>query len=238
MTDLAALLDVQEHDTRTDQLRHRLATLAERQLLDAERTALADAAAAGQSVEEQRRRVGRDLQRLEDDVSGIDAKAAQVDRTLYSSTVTNPRELQALQDELGALARRKSQLEDGELDLMEQAEPLDAELARLAATKERHEAEIARLADALTTTEAELSAELARVEGERAELVEPIPAELLAEYDRLRGQLGGVAVARLTGTTCGGCHLGLSAVEVDRIRREPPEALVHCEECGRLLVRS
>ncbi len=63
-----------------------------------------------------------------------------------------------------------------------------------------------------------------------------IDAELLARYEQLRHELGGIAVARLVGTNCGGCHLTLSAVELDRIRHEPGDAVVLCEECGRLLV--
>ena len=66
--------------------------------------------------------------------------------------------------------------------------------------------------------------------------MEGLDGELLAEYERLRRELGGVAVARLAGTSCGGCHLSLSAVEVDRIRKTPAGAMVHCEECGRILV--
>ena len=49
--------------------------------------------------------------------------------------------------------------------------------------------------------------------------------------------LGGVAVAKLEGNSCRGCHLQLSAVEVGRIRKLDPDVLVHCEECGRILVR-
>ena len=44
-------------------------------------------------------------------------------------------------------------------------------------------------------------------------------------------------MARLVGTNCGGCHLTLSAVELDRIRHAPPDEMVFCGECGRLLVR-
>ena len=64
-----------------------------------------------------------------------------------------------------------------------------------------------------------------------------MPEDLWPEYDRLRAALGGVAVARLVNGTCQGCHLRLSAVEVDRIRKLSPDEPVHCEECGRLLVR-
>ena len=47
----------------------------------------------------------------------------------------------------------------------------------------------------------------------------------------------GVAVARLVGSHCDGCHLTLPAMELDRIRHLPEGELVTCEQCGRILVR-
>jgi uncharacterized protein len=59
---------------------------------------------------------------------------------------------------------------------------------------------------------------------------------LLATYERLRARLGGVGVARLVGTHCDGCHLTLSAVELDRVRHLPDGEVYTCEQCGRILV--
>ena len=53
----------------------------------------------------------------------------------------------------------------------------------------------------------------------------------------LRAKLGGVGAARLVNGRCTGCHLTLPATELDRIRREPPDALIRCDQCGRVLVR-
>ena len=44
-------------------------------------------------------------------------------------------------------------------------------------------------------------------------------------------------MARLSGNRCEGCHLTLSAVDVDRIRHLPPDEHAYCTECNRLLVR-
>ena len=85
--------------------------------------------------------------------------------------------------------------------------------------------------------EVAIDADLERVRAERAILAASVAPELLEEYERLRPQSGGIAIARLVGGSCGGCHLGLSAVEIDRIKKLPPEAPAHCEECGRLLAR-
>lgn len=233
---LERLLVVQHHDTLADQLRHRLVALPERGELDATITRIGALEADAAGVSEQRAVVERDLKRLEDEVAAIEARMVETDAKLYGGAVSAARELQALQDELKSLKRRQTSLEDAELELMEQAEPLDADLARLAADRAAADEEATRLTAVLAEAEVTIAAELTAVEAERVAAAGDIDPTLLAEYERLRGQLGGIAVARLVGKSCGGCHLGLSAVEIDRIRKTPPGQIVHCEECGRILV--
>ncbi|HMC51585.1 MAG TPA: C4-type zinc ribbon domain-containing protein, partial [Acidimicrobiales bacterium] len=85
--------------------------------------------------------------------------------------------------------------------------------------------------------EASIDAEVATEREARAALAAALPADLSAQYDRLRGRLGGIGAARLANGACTGCHLTLSAIELDRMRRAPPDAVLHCEQCGRILVR-
>lgn len=232
-----ALLALQDLDLRTDQLTHRRATLPARAEIDKVMAALAELEATTVTLEGQRHDLGRDQQRLEDEIATLTDKAAQHDKALYSGSVTNPRELQAMQDEIAALKRRISQLEDQEIEVMEKIEPLEADLAGLATQRRVLDDDGARWRAELAETEVSIDAELAEVEAERAGVVAEVEPDLLASYDRLRKQTGGIAVARLVGGSCGGCHLGLSAVEVDRLKKLPPEEPAHCEECGRLLVR-
>jgi predicted nucleic acid-binding Zn-ribbon protein len=136
-----------------------------------------------------------------------------------------------------ALSRRQRQLEDQELELMEQAEPLDADLVTFAAERSQLDEQAMGLLARIAAEEVAIDAELADVIAKRAEAVVGVPADLLAEYESLRGALGGIGIARLTGNRCEGCHLTLSAVDVDRIRRAPDDEVPHCTECNRLLVR-
>ena len=46
-----------------------------------------------------------------------------------------------------------------------------------------------------------------------------------------------MAIAKLNGLRCEGCHLDLSRGEVDQMKRLPADELVECPNCGRLLVR-
>lgn len=232
-----ALLAVQEHDTTIDQLTHRRRTLPARAELDAAMAELAKLEQRAGEVDVKRQELARSQQRLEDEITSIGDKATQHDKTLYSGTISNPRELQAMQDEIASLKRRISQLEDQELELMEQIEPLDADLARFAEERAALDATATALRAQIAEDEVAIDGQLAAVRSERDTLVADVEPELMAEYDRVRPHSGGIAIARLVGGSCGGCHLALSAVEVDRIKKLPPEAPVHCEECGRLLAR-
>ena len=232
-----ALLSLQDHDTTADQLQHRLAHLPSRDELGQVMGELARLETTTAEVEGRRHDLGRGQQRLEDEISALTDKAGQHDKTLYSGTIGNPRELQALQDEIAALKRRISQLEDQELELMEQIEPLDAELATAAGRRVELDERGAGLRAQIAEEEVAIEGELEQVRKERDQLAADVEADLLAEYADLRKRLGGIAIARLVGGSCGGCHLSMSAVDVDRIKKLPPDAPAYCEECGRLLAR-
>lgn len=238
MTGFDALLTLQGHDTHLDQLRHRLDTLPESAALHAWEGRREAHVSRLAEVRLEREALAREQKRFEDEAAIVEAKAAEVDAKLYSGSVTNPKELQALQDDVDALRRRQAELEEHALEFMVQAEPVDERLATLSAEAEALEEEGQRLTVALAEAEAELVAELGSVEAERAAAAEHVSGALLVEYDRLRPQLAGVAAARLRGNVCEGCHLALSAVALDQIRHAPADAVVHCEECGRILVRS
>lgn len=181
--------------------------------------------------------LARAQKRIEDDVAIIDAKAAAETKKLNSGSITAPREIQALSSEIDALGRRKRALEDDEIELMEEAEPLGEEAERLAARQTEAAADAERLGAVIAEQESTIDAETATVAAERDAAAADIPDELLARYEKLRGKLGGVAVARLEGDLCTGCHVRLPAVEIDVIRHSPPDAVVTHEDCGRILVR-
>jgi predicted nucleic acid-binding Zn-ribbon protein len=163
-------------------------------------------------------------------------RVVQVNRRLYGGTVTASRELQAMSEDVEGLKKRASELEDKALGLMEEREPFDTELALL-------DGKIAELTDRrggtlerLSAAESEADASIAGLTAQHPGAVAAVPQPLLTAYDRLRSRLGGVAVARLVGGRCDGCHLSLPAMELDRIRHQSAGSLETCEQCGRILV--
>lgn len=236
MTEDVALLAVQEHDTRADQLRHRQATLPEAQRvaeLEADLTVLG---ARRVETEATRTELARDQKRREDELASLEDKIAKVEAAMYGSSSAG-RELQAMGDEVTSMKGRASAIEDTVLELLEKLEPVQADLDAIASRTAELEDELAAARVARTAAEAELTAELAQVLEERAVAAEAVPDALLSEYESLRQRLGGVGAAPLTGNRCGGCHLTMASAEIERIKRAGPDEIVHCEECGRILVR-
>jgi len=231
------LLVVQGHDTTIDQLRHRRAALPE--LADLARVesdlAALEATLAGVTVE--RDEIARRQKRLEDELAGVEAKIKEAEARLFSGSITAPRELQALQADVESMRRRAGTLEDGVLEAMTEREPLDEQIGQLEARRAQLDGDGARLQVARAEAEAAIDAQMATEAAARTQAAAALPADLSRLYEDLRRKLGGVGAARLVQGRCTGCHLALPATEVDRIRREPPDTLVRCDQCGRILVR-
>jgi predicted nucleic acid-binding Zn-ribbon protein len=230
------LLDVQAIDTALAQLAHKRKNLPEHTELDRLARELS-------ALEDERVRVqvgvddlDRDIARLDKDVDQVRARAAK-DQARLDIGTGPARELEALQHELGTLSRRQSELEDAELELMEQRESaqgvLDEVEARLTAARDTR-AEVERRRD-------EILAELARDEefrrSGRAPLVADLPADLVALYEKIREQTG-IGAALLRSGRCGGCRLELAGSERGRVKAAPPDEVVRCEECRRILIRT
>jgi predicted nucleic acid-binding Zn-ribbon protein len=228
---------VQEHDSATDRLRHRRRTLPEL----AELAALeARGAALDASLTEVGGRWAEVLRRqraLEDELASVEHKLHEAQAKLYGGTVSLIRELQALQAEVEALKRRQSSLEDDVLETMGEREPLDDEVAAMEAERSGLDARAGALRATLAEAQAAIDRELAVELDARATAVDGIPAEVMTSYERLRTRLDGVGISRLVNGRCDGCHLSLSVTELTNAHRLPPDALLHCEQCGRILVR-
>ncbi|MDA3041062.1 MAG: C4-type zinc ribbon domain-containing protein [Actinomycetota bacterium] len=230
------LLPLQELDVRLDQLRHRRT----KHPLAAELRKIESEQAAQQAIIDEivGRRTVFDTQqgKIEEDIEHIDYRRADIEKRLYDGSVTGTKDLLAMQTESAHLAERKSALEDHELEVMEALEPIVAEFETASAVSD---AILVRRADKQLELEralGDVQDELTELEPRRAQLAAGLPAELVERYEALRVEFGGVALVQLVGSSCSGCHLALSAMDVDRIRHQGAAVEVRCPECNRVFV--
>ena len=124
------LLDLQALDTRQDQIAHRRATLpelAELSALDAKTSALDDDLVRARTALDD---VQREIAKAESDVQLVRERSARNQARMEAGQGT-AKDMQALQHEVESLGRRQSDLEDIELEVMERAEGLAADVTRL-----------------------------------------------------------------------------------------------------------
>ncbi|MFM8240432.1 MAG: zinc ribbon domain-containing protein [Actinomycetota bacterium] len=232
------LLEVQRHDLELDRVRHRRATLPEAvrvtEIQTAQRT-LADGLTA---VSVEVADLELEQRKADNDVDLVRQRSTKDRDLLDSGSINDAKQLTSLQHELESLARRQSELEDIELEVMERLEDAQHRQAALLVERDQLVADLAAAEAARDAALAGLADEETAAKAARASAADGLPAELMALYDKLRADNGGIGAAALQRGRCEGCRIELTPVDLERIRAAAPAEVVRCEECRRILVRT
>jgi uncharacterized protein len=228
------LLALQAVDTRADQLQHRTKN-------SPLRADFADAAAQARAWERERDSIRTRIDELGVSIEQAEERGAELQthrRRLEQQlkTVIAPREAEALMHEIATIGEQIDELDVHELEALEEQSTLDDRLSGHLADEEPLRTRLRLADDALAAELADIDTELTALAERRGELRSELTDGLLSTYDRKRAALG-VAVAALVGRQCQGCHLELSAAEVDTVKDEAAETgVTDCPDCGRLLI--
>lgn len=239
MSKISQLLEVQGLDLAGDQLRKRRNTLPEHDALRESQARAVSVDAAHATLLEHREALARSERDQAGEVEAMAARAQEVEDTLYSGTVKVAKELATIQEEGRLLRVRQSTLEESQMELLEEIDQLDGEIADNRAKRQATETECEETQQIILRLEGEIDAELGKIADQRPGVTDGIPTPVLAEYDRLRTKerLAGRAAASMTDGGCGGCRMRLPVIEYNRMKAEPEDALIACTHCGRVLVR-
>ncbi|CAA9335975.1 MAG: FIG137478: Hypothetical protein [uncultured Nocardioidaceae bacterium] len=235
---LLKLLDVQVLDSRLDQLRHGLEHMPEAGELASLRQQRTEVDNRARDVRVSVDDLTREQKKADADVEQVKARRKRDQDRIDQGLVANPKDLERMQGELVSLARRITSLEDTELEVMEQLETAQHELDSLTVELAGLDEQIASVSAELDEKAGTLNQQLAESGEERKQVAAELPEDLMALYDRLRVQKGGVGAAALRARRCGGCRLELNAADLGVIAKAPSNEVLRCEECNRILVRT
>lgn len=231
---ITRLLDLQSEDSEIARLEGRRATLPEAQRLAEVSNARDELDADIEIAGKQRDELQREQRRLEGEMGVADSKIEREQGRLFAGSVSNPKELSSLQQEVEMLKRQRGRLEDALLEVMVQRDAADATLSSLEDERSSLIGEADKLTATVSTLTGEIDADLASHGEARKAVASTIPEALLKLYEQIRASKGGVGAAPLEGGTCQGCHTRLPAREVERMKREG--GLQRCDNCRRILV--
>jgi predicted nucleic acid-binding Zn-ribbon protein len=227
--ELEQLLILQDRAQKIRQVEAELRSAPlERKSLDAQ-----GAAASGnlEAVKDRARRIEMEKKRLELDVGTRNESIARLKTQQYETRKND--EFSAMGREIERYQKEINALEDQELELMEQADQLKAQIAieqkQTAAAKES----IAKQVINLDSKQATLAGRLEELKKEREELAAKVDEDLRDLFNRLFASKGDAAVVALEHDVCTGCHMKVTTATSVRVKggRE----IVSCEQCGRIL---
>ena len=228
------LLSVQRIDTDADQLVNRRERLPEREQLT-------EASAQLGTWERDRTSMRNRLDELTAVIEKAEADAAEiavhkVRLEAQMKTVIAPREAEALMHEIATLDEQTDALDTTELEALEEQSDVDDRLTAHLSSEGELRDSVSVTDSALERATSEIDRELGDLGVQRDTARGELPEGVLARYDRVRAS-SGVAVATLVGHRCEGCHIDLSAAEVDDVKDEAAasDSVAECPNCGRML---
>ncbi|WP_345764543.1 zinc ribbon domain-containing protein [Diaminobutyricibacter sp. McL0608] len=229
------LLRLQTADTRLQQLQHAEANLPQ----------TAELAALTPDVDAIRSRwitrtgelddARTELKRAESDVEVVEARIDRDSgRLQHTSSV---KDVQALETELSALRKRRSDLEEIELTVMERIEELEAVVNDIDEERSVLAARVDALESARADEKSKLDEQREGLAKDRAAIAGAIPAELVELYEKQRGRYG-IGAALLVRGVSMGSNVKLTESDLAVIRRAAPDDVVLCPDSSAILIRN
>ncbi|MFC1911965.1 zinc ribbon domain-containing protein [Chloroflexota bacterium] len=184
-------------------------------------------AAEQKKLDELMRRQRSEEQEIDDLVS----KLKSAEEQLYGGKINNPKELTSLQHEVDLLKARRDQIENGALEIMDQAELVEAGIAQAGEELKKLETEWGNQQQQLSADIEAMKSKIAELNQRRQAVASEIDAPTLEVYDKIRKQKG-QAVARVEQGICHGCRISLPFSDLQQVKSGN---LVQCSSCGRIL---
>ena len=180
----------------------------------------------------------RDQDRAENELEPVRDRLKRNQHRIADGSVADPKALSSLIEEVAHLKRRIDTLEEAELAVMEELETATENRDRLRREADELDRSLAELEAKRATQLRELAGQMADRQRVRDEIAGQIPANLLALYDKIGASHSGVGAAELRRRRCTGCQLDINAADLRGFTAAPPDEVLRCEECGRILVRT
>jgi uncharacterized protein len=231
---LAALYALQQIDSAIDILKKQYAQLDSGK---AEITAF-QAAQAGRKEADAALHVAKAaVTDTELEQKSVEEKRGEYETKLYSGKVTNPKELQAIQDEVDMLARNRDRLGEKLKSLLEEMEDTRARQADAARALKEADAAAKSVKAAYKQNSENIVAQARLLMSQRAAAAKEVAPALLTRYETIRTNKGGLAIVAVEDSnSCGGCKMGISFSTVKRLQAGGD--VETCDNCGRILVLS
>ncbi|MEX5213110.1 MAG: C4-type zinc ribbon domain-containing protein [Nitrospiraceae bacterium] len=226
---LPRLIELQAIDLRIAEIKHQRRLIPDRLAaahapLRSAAEAMKQAADSVETLTKERRTCERELDTQESHIEKMKARTAEIK--------TN-KEYQAHLFEIEMANKKKGEVEEKILGLMETIERFQREMATAQARVREAEAAYEREQRLLAESDAGLSQELVELDRQQRQAATAVPRDLLDRYEKLKAQRKDHALAAVRDGTCQGCRLQLPPQLIAEVKRS--DQLQVCDYCHRIL---
>ncbi|MBT1017999.1 hypothetical protein KJY77_02430 [Canibacter sp. lx-72] len=228
------LLELAAIDTKILQLEKQAKTPAEKAVYEAKSAALKPLRQNLLVLQREFDLLGGEIKRAQNEIDAVVKRIVRNKTQLASAQ--DAKLTQNLTAEQEQLSARKTKLEDAQLELLEKAEGLEAQISAAAADLKTAGAELVSAETKLSQAQQRIATELSELKSERAGQSAEITGELLAEYEQIRAHSGIGAAAFKNGVSAAS-NMKLSPGAVAELASAAEDEICYCPDTGAILVR-
>jgi predicted nucleic acid-binding Zn-ribbon protein len=232
MSEIQVLLDLQNCDTQIMRSKRELDELPEVQAIMECRAKRKEVKAKQDQVVDLSDEVESKLSKLQKEeekvIAKINALQEKLDTTSdYRVTNSVTRDMEGQVKRQGSIATEQDELLERQIKIDNLADQVADMLAKVDHAEEHH-------TEHFKQKGGEIKERVAQLEAEREALAAQLDASMLAKYEALRAEKGGVAVARLEEDLCTACRSIILEGELNKLRKGPD--IAECPNCRRIII--
>ncbi|MBS1701521.1 MAG: hypothetical protein JST12_07665 [Armatimonadetes bacterium] len=163
----------------------------------------------------------------------IDDKVKSIDKLLFGGTVTNPKEVDAYEHQVASLKKQKEANEDRLLTVWDEVAAAETKLKKGQAELGEKQSAFDDWRKKAVAVKNQLETRFKELTAQRPDTAKGLPPTLIATYDAIRKQHGGIGLSKVTKQqTCEECGTKVADKSIESIK---DDKMVTCEECHRIL---
>jgi predicted nucleic acid-binding Zn-ribbon protein len=163
----------------------------------------------------------------------LNKRLEQQEQRLYNGSVTNPKELQSLQQEVQRLRAQQNRQEEHLLEVIDTTESLQEIAQKKLVVLQEAEGAWQEEFTNLTARGEQIEQEQRQLREKRERLLVNLNVDLVKRYESMRRTKQGRAVSKVEQNSCQWCRVILTPSELQHVRISTE--LQTCTNCGRIL---
>ncbi len=229
----SALLKLSQVDLEIEQIKNEISKAINSKELADMRAKLSELSGEVLAARTNFENLTMEARKADDNLHLVEERIARDTERLNNTS--SPKDAQAMQSEIESLTKRKEDLEEVELEVLDRLDQSKAELDEVSNQKDELSKAMNELQESIQVQVDELKSRGRKLTADKDILVTKIPADVLEKYKNLAAKQ--IAVGQVENRACSACRMGLTASTIDSLAELAEDSIGSCPECLAMIVR-